>query len=186
MKTWLRCKACGYVLQEKELGDVCPACGVPRKMFEPYQHPVSEERRRILDLHLHPVAVHAPQALTFFLLLLTALFLAVGGPLQADLAAAIRILSICLPVTIAAAAAAGVIDARVRFHRVTTPLLKKKIALAVVFGAGSLALPPAVYFLPIGAPAAAGTLLFLEGVLLACSAILGMIGSRLLDARFPG
>jgi len=186
MKTWLRCKACGFIAQEKELQDVCPACGVPRKMFEPYQHPVSEERRRILDLHLHPVIVHAPQALAFLLLFLTALFLAARGSLQADLLATVRILSVCFPITIAAALASGVIDARVRFRRVGTPLLKKKIAIGSLFGVGSLAIPPAVYSLPLGIPVVLAALLLLEGALLGCSAMLGLIGTRLLDAKFPG
>ncbi len=186
MKAWLRCKACGYVLEERELGDVCPACGVPRSMFQPYQHPVSEKRRRILDLHLHPVAVHAPQALVFFLLLLTALLPIPGVPFQADLAATVRILSLLLPATVAAAVATGVVDARIRFRRVSTPILKRKIALGALFGTVSLALPGILYFLPFGSPLVLTTLLFLEGTLLACSAMLGILGSRLLDARFPG
>ncbi|PKN34673.1 MAG: hypothetical protein CVU61_07735 [Deltaproteobacteria bacterium HGW-Deltaproteobacteria-19] len=186
MKVWLRCKACGFIAEEKELRDVCPACGVPRKMFEPYQHPVSESRRRILDLHLHPVIVHAPQALAFLLLALTALLLLVRGSLQADLAASVRIMAVCLPVTIAAALASGIIDARVRFRRVGTPILKKKIAIGALFGIISLALPPIAWLQPADSAGTAVTLLVLEGMLLACSAVLGKMGVRLLDARFPG
>ena len=186
MKTWMRCKACGFVLEESELHEVCPACGVPRRMFEPYQHPVSESRRRILDLHLHPVIVHAPQALAFLLPVLTALLFVVQGPLQADLAASVRIMSFCLPVTIAAAFASGIIDARVRFHRVGTPLLKKKIAVGALFGALSLALPPIAWFMSFDSPGMAAALLVLEVTLLACGAFLGLIGARLLDAKFPG
>ncbi len=186
MKAWLRCKACGFIAEEKELRDVCPACGVPRKMFEPYRHPVSESRRRILDLHLHPVIVHVPQALVFLLIVLTALLLVVRGPLRADLVASIRIMAACLPVTIAAALVSGIIDARVRFRRVGTPFLRKKIVVGTLFGAISLAPPSIAYLLPSDSTGTVATLLILEAVMLACSSILGIMGVRLLDAKFPG
>ena len=48
MANLIRCKACGYVTCEGKIKDVCPACGVPAKMFEPYTDPVSEKRRRFL------------------------------------------------------------------------------------------------------------------------------------------
>lgn len=186
MKAWLRCKACGFIAEEKELRDVCPACGVPRKMFEPYRHPISESRRRILDLHMHPVVVHAPQALAFLLVVMTALLLMVRGPLQADLAASVRIMAICLPVTIAAALVSGIIDARVRFRRVGTPLLRKKIVVGALFGTISLALPPIAYLLPLDSTGTAATLLVMEAAMLACSSVLGLMGVRLQNAKFPG
>ena len=31
------CKPCGYVMKESELEDVCPACGLPKKVFEQYK-----------------------------------------------------------------------------------------------------------------------------------------------------
>ena len=76
MANLIRCKACGFVTDQGKIKDVCPACGVPAKMFEPYTHPVSLKRRRILDLHTHPVMVHFPQAfaLTLFLLSFCAFF----------------------------------------------------------------------------------------------------------------
>lgn len=186
MKAWLRCKACGFIAEENELRDVCPACGVPRKMFEPYRHPVSESRRRILDLHLHPVIVHVPQALAFLLIVLTALLLVVRGPLRADLAASIRVMAACLPVTITAALVSGIIDARVRFRRVGTPFLRKKIVVGTLFGVISLAPPSIAYLLPLDSTGTVATLLILEAVMLACSSILGIMGVRLLDAKFPG
>ncbi len=58
----LKCKACGYIIDEKKLGDVCPACGVPRKAFEPWTDDMSPRRRVLLTLNLHPIALHFPQA----------------------------------------------------------------------------------------------------------------------------
>jgi len=41
---WLICKACGYKIRSKNLKDVCPACGVNKKFFEPFSDNVSQVR----------------------------------------------------------------------------------------------------------------------------------------------
>ncbi len=74
MKEKVRCKACGYILDKDALGEVCPACGVKKEMFEPWDDKVGALRRSILEMDLHPVIVHAPQALTFLLLILSVTF----------------------------------------------------------------------------------------------------------------
>ena len=63
------CRPCGYVLKESELGDVCPACGLPRKVFEDYKERMSPGRSKILQLDLHPIAVHFPQSMLVLSLL---------------------------------------------------------------------------------------------------------------------
>ena len=57
----VRCRPCGYVMKESELGDVCPACGLPRNVFEPYRERVSANRLFILGLDIHPIAIHLSQ-----------------------------------------------------------------------------------------------------------------------------
>jgi uncharacterized membrane protein len=186
MANLMKCKACGFVIEQGKIKDVCPACGVPAKMFEPYTHPVSEKRRRILDLHTHPVLVHFPQAfaLTLFLLSLFAFF--VPAAVQEAFSSTIKVLSALLPFFVIPAIATGLLDGKLRFRRVTTPLLKQKIILALVFFivsvfmaglalSGQLLTTPAhVIF----------TLLALIPSL--CGALLGLIGGKLLDAKFPG
>jgi rubredoxin len=44
MKELVRCRPCGFVMDADKLGDVCPACGLPRKVFEPYRERVSLNR----------------------------------------------------------------------------------------------------------------------------------------------
>ena len=39
----VRCRACGFIMEEEKLGDVCPACGIPRKAFEPYKETMSKK-----------------------------------------------------------------------------------------------------------------------------------------------
>ena len=50
-------------MEAGKLGDVCPACGLPRKVFEPYRERVSINRLRLLNLDLHPIVIHLSQAM---------------------------------------------------------------------------------------------------------------------------
>ena len=77
MKTMIRCKACGYIMEGGKLGDKCPACGAPKTAFEPYTDPMAAPRRKMLNLQLHPIAVHFPItfAVAAFVFSLAILFL---------------------------------------------------------------------------------------------------------------
>lgn len=182
----MRCKACGFITDKDKIKDVCPACGVPAKMFEPYKYMVSVKRRRILDLHTHPVLVHFPQAFSVLLFLLAFAAFFVPAFLQEMLASTARVLSVLLPFFLVAAIAAGLLDGKIRFRKVTTPLLKKKIILSLIFFLTSvvmaaLALKGQFFMAP-------EHLFFtvLAGVIMLCGAFLGLIGGTLLDAKFPG
>ena len=48
MKKLYRCRVCGYILERANPPDVCPACGVKGKIFEEYDSPVSQKRRKLL------------------------------------------------------------------------------------------------------------------------------------------
>lgn len=187
MDNLVRCKACGYITVSTAVRDVCPACGVPAKMFEPYKDPVSARRRRILDLHTHPVMVHFPQAFALTLFLLG--FLVWVFPAEAfknEIGAAARVLSVLLPFFVIGAVLTGLLDGKLRFRKVTTPMLKKKILLSLIFFVISVFMALGVtlrweffqaYPLLSIALALAVTL---------CGAFLGLIGGKLLNAKFPG
>jgi len=66
MPNLIRCKACGFVIQEERLGDVCPRAVCRDRRLKPYKEKVSENRQKILDMHLHPVLVHFPKRLEFY------------------------------------------------------------------------------------------------------------------------
>ena len=51
----VRCKSCGFITRSASVKEVCPACGVPARMMEPYTDPLSEKRRRFA-LDIHPVS----------------------------------------------------------------------------------------------------------------------------------
>src|SRR5512140_738494 len=71
MKELVRCGPCGFVMDAEKLGDVCPACGLPRKVFEPYRERVSRNRLILLNFDLHPIAIHLSQALVILIPFLT-------------------------------------------------------------------------------------------------------------------
>jgi hypothetical protein len=184
MKKMVRCKLCGYVMEESQLGDVCPACGVASKVFEPYTDPVEPERRRILALDIHPVIVHAPQALAFVLLALIPLTRVVPAAWVDYLVKTITVLGILLPCTVAGAYASGLLDGKTRFRKLKTPLLVQKMVGGAIFFLVSLIMA----FLILstawlrGAPFVG--LCGLAVLSFGCTMWLGMIGVRLMPAIF--
>lgn len=186
MDDLMRCKACGFVTDRRNVKDVCPACGVPAKMLEPYTHPVSVKRRRILDLHTHPVCVHFPQALAFTLLLLSLAAFFLPANIQNAVASTMKVLAVLLPFFLIGAIATGFVDANLRFKRVDTPLLKKKIVLGLIFFVVAVVM---TILALRGLPLMSATHAVFTGLALIislCGALLGLIGGTLLDAKFPG
>ena len=185
MRKLVRCKACGFVTSEDKLADACPACGVPRRSFEDYVEPLSDRRSRILDVHLHPIIVHFAQAFSVFTMLLLVLVEITGGSLKADLLTTARVVLLFLPLTVAFAIPSGIIDGRTRFKKIRTELQLRKIAVGSLFLI--LSLPLAFIASDPGAMADKVELaLVLIVGCVACSAILGMIGTSMLDAKLPG
>jgi hypothetical protein len=186
MKQYVRCKACGYIMEASKVGELCPACGVPSKAFEPYEERISEERKRILDLHIHPIVVHLAQALAPLLVVLAAALALLGeGSLKAALLDTARVLAAFLPVAVVLAFAAGLIDGNLRFHKVTTPLLVRKMIAGALFFVVSLAAAALALFTGLEA-ATLAAFAFLELLSLAAAVTLGHWGFGLLSSRFPG
>jgi hypothetical protein len=186
MKRLVRCKLCGYVMTEDALQDVCPACGVARRLFEPYEDPVEPARRKFLALDIHPVVVHAPQALTFLMLLLLAARPFLPAAWLDHVVKTITVMALLLPPTAAGAFFTGLLDGSVRFGKLKTPLLRQKIVLGAAFFAltlGMLALVLAPGF-PGGDLAHPRILLLLNVLAFVCCSWLGVLGVKLLSAIF--
>lgn len=186
MATLVRCKACGFVTDQGKIKDVCPACGVPAKMFEAYTHSVSLERRRILDLHTHPVLVHFPQAFALTLFFLSFVPFFVPTVLQETLSSTIKVLSFLLPFSVVGAIVTGLLDGKLRFRKVTTPLLKKKIILSLIFFTTSIVMAVLALSGRIFTPPTNIIYPVLAVIISLCGGWLGLIGGKLLDAKFPG
>jgi len=187
MKALVRCKACGFIMDALKVEDVCPACGVPSKMFEAFTDNISEKRKWILDRHLHPVILHGPQGLVAFLFLFACALPFLSGTLHDQLAATVKVLAFCLPFTLVAAFLSGLLDAKVRFRRYGTPILRKKIVLGIIFFVLSLVLllVTQTAAAPEG-PAYVAATVIVSGLALSCGVVLGLLGGTILHARFPG
>ena len=130
MAELVRCRPCGYVMEADKLGDVCPACGMPRKVFEPYRERVSRKRIMVLDLDLHPIAIHFSQTFVGaipLIFLFTALFPSFYFD---ELMVVNKVMIITLPLTMIVAFSSGMIDGFTRFKTFNTPMLLKKIVLS--------------------------------------------------------
>jgi hypothetical protein len=185
-KKYVRCKVCGYIMEEGKVHDVCPACGVLAKMFEPYEEKLSEKRKRILDLHIHPIIVHMPQGLGFFLLAAFITLLFLSAPVKNSLSLTLKIISSSLFVSIIGAFLAGLLDGKIRFKKITTPILKQKIVLGIIFFLFSAAIIVNIFFFSLDS-IYNNIALIAEGIgAFVCSWILGTLGESMNGTRFPG
>jgi O-antigen/teichoic acid export membrane protein len=186
MGNLIRCKACGYVTKEGKIKDVCPACGVPAKMFESYKDPLSEKRRGIIDLHTHPIIVHFPQAFSLTLFMLAVLFFIAPAPVKDALCYTMKVLSFFLPFFVVLSFLTGLLDGKTRFRKVTTPFLKKKIITGLIFFITSIALAVLAFTEQFPSTPTLGYFTLLTIIAAGCTVLLGFIGGRLTEAKFPG
>lgn len=183
MAELVKCKACGFTIEKGKLGELCPACGVPKSAFEEYEPKISESRRKILDFHIHPVLVRFPQAFSISLLFFILINLFFPNFLRTEILNSIYILSLLLPFVVLASILGGLLDGKIRFKKLNTPHLKKKIIVGIIF----LILSWIQFIIVLSIPVDAVLiyLLFsnLGGVL--CGGYLGLIGGTLLEAKLP-
>jgi rubredoxin len=187
MKKLVRCKACGYIIEEGKLGDKCPACGAPKAAFLPYTDPISQGRRKTLSMDLHPIAVHFPTSfgVTIFVLSIAVLFFS-GSP-RLLLTSTIQLLALFIPLVLILAAIVGFLDGKVRFHKIkNSKILKRKILYASAFLLVSIALAITVWIGGLDQTAFIMLTTFLAALAVGFSTLLGLLGKSILDAAFPG
>jgi hypothetical protein len=181
MKELVRCKPCGYVMEAGKLKDVCPACGMPAKAFEPYRERVALNRLFVLSLDLHPIAIHLSQTFVFLipgLIIFTKLFPNIQNELFTHV---IQFSVYAFPLTLISAILTGILDGLFRFKTLTPPLLKLKI----IFSSIIIVLASAMFFVAKDGNYGLVTLLFSLGCLI-CAVRLGLLGKHLIDVILPG
>jgi hypothetical protein len=186
MVNLVRCKACGYVTAEGNIKDVCPACGVPAKMFEPYQDPVAEKRRKILGMHIHPIIVHFPQSFAFTLFVLAVLSFVAPPQINGILNCTIRVISSAFPFFLTLALLTGIVDGKTRFRKMTTPFLKKKIIFGLGFLATSIVIAVVALAQQLSSIPEMALFTMLTIIAVGFSVALGLIGGELMEAKLPG
>jgi len=177
----VRCRPCGYVMKASDLGDVCPACGLPRNVFEPYRERVSANRLFILALDIHPIAIHLSQtfvALTPLLIIFHLLF----PDFQETIVHSVINFSIfALPFSLILSFISGLIDGITRFKTLKTPLLRSKIifssTILVLAFIQLLIFTPGVY---------TWITILLSLAAFGCAVKLGLVGKHLIDVILPG
>jgi rubredoxin len=182
----MRCKSCGYVMEAGKVGEVCPACGVPRKMMESWNDPVSERRRMFLSLDMHPIVDHFSVSFVASAFVLSLVVLILPDFFPGTLTSIFRGFLGVLPLAVIASFVTGLFDARVRFRRTTTPVLtSKKLYGGALFlcsiGAAAIAFLVGPY---VPWARAADAVILSAGVVIAVR--LGRLGQGLLQAIFPG
>lgn len=179
----VRCRPCGYVMRASDLkeGDVCPACGLPHTVFEPYRERVSANRLFILGLDIHPIAIHLSQ--TFVALTPMLIFFHMIFPdFNATIVHSVITFSLwALPISLVASTVSGILDGVTRFKTLRTPLLKSKIVYSVLILITSIA--TLVMYTPEDYQ---WYIILLSIISLAFAVKLGLMGKRLIDVILPG
>lgn len=184
MKEYLKCRACGFIMDKDGAPDICPACGVPKKVFEDFKYNITPRRKLIMDLNLHPIMLHLPQAITGLIPFFAVLSLITDASLGIKFLYTVEIITYILPLSVSAAAITGVFDGKNRFKKLSTPALKKKIILASVLLILTTAMPSLVF--TMGIKEALFPLIGLSMLALANEALLSKIGIKLIYAYLPG
>jgi hypothetical protein len=186
MKKLYKCRVCGYVVGRKDPPGICPACGVKGKIFEEYESPISEKRRKVLELQIHPVMVHLPIAFVSSMFLINVLRIIGFINDQSVFICMLRAIVLILPFVAIFATLAGMFDGKIRFKRINTPHLKKKLVLACFFILISISLFVIQYFFDLHRSTYNIIILIHSTVLLGIATPLGLIGGKLLESKVRG
>jgi rubredoxin len=181
MKELVRCRPCGFVMEADKLGDVCPACGLPRKVFEPYREKVSINRLFVLNLDLHPIAIHLSQAIVITIPIL-ALLINLFDNFYPEILKPVLIFCIAIfPFTLILSFLTGVVDGLTRFKTLKTPLLNVKFIAGIVITVFSFAL-----FIIAPIEDYQMWTIIIGFLCLATGIQLGLWGKKLIDVILPG
>ncbi|MCF8367833.1 MAG: hypothetical protein K9G76_02235 [Bacteroidales bacterium] len=181
----VRCRPCGYVMEAGKLGDVCPACGLPRKVFEPYREKVSRKRLTVLNLDLHPIAIHFSQTFVGAIPLLFLFTFLFPDFYSEELSIVNKVMIITLPLTMIVALFTGLIDGFTRFKTYNTPMLIQKIVLSGIVTLLSIIASALVISSGLTPNNTFIIILLILGCL-ACAVLLGLLGKKLIDVILPG
>ena len=138
-----------------------------------------------MELNMHPISAHLPQAFVIVIPLLILGSLVTGSKTGQELVVTAKWLSILLPFAVLASMSLGVIDGLTRFKKINTPMLFRKVILGLVL----LILSTAMALLVIFEGLNEGTMwivLALGVGCFACQVLLGFLGGKLRCARLEG
>src|SRR5271157_241152 len=178
---WI-CRLCGFIYKGKS-PPVCPACGAPATSFVPFKMMAEEKRVKLLKMDLHPIATHFAVGGAMLLTFVFLVSLIFGNSIlnvQVGYGGVLDFFVIWQPLFTIVTFLAGIMDGKLRYKKLQTQFLKRKIFL----GVGMLA--SSILVLIFHFTSASGTNLALKVLelifilaTLGCAGMLGMIGGQL-------
>ncbi len=186
MNKLYKCKVCGFIYKRKTLPDLCPACGFKGKIFEEYEPTVSAKRRKALELHAHPALVHFPIAVITYIFFINLFILAKVIAWHSVFVASLKAMVWLLPFVTLIGMLSGLYDGKLRFKKINTPLLKKKLLFSILLIVVSTSLFVLQYVLELDQSSFSLLILVHSFVLLVLVTSLGLIGGTLLDSKVRG
>ncbi len=184
MKEYLKCKACGFIMNKDSSPEICPACGISKKVFEDYKYNISLRRKFIMDLDFHPIMLHLPQGITGMIPLFGILSLITDASWGIKFLYTVEIITYLLPLSVLATMLTGMFDGKNRFKKLGTPALKKKMILAAILLIFTSVMPYLVF--SMGIKDALFPLIGLSIIALANETMLSKVGIKLIFAFLPG
>ena len=185
MKTYIRCKACGFIMDENHLKDLCPACGLPKTVFEPYTKKISPQRQFIIDQHIHPISVHFPQVFIAVIVVMLSLAFWVDDPLRGEFLVAAKLSILGFPLSVFLGFITGLIDGKIRFKKLNTPLLKNKTIVGIILQLLSIAVF-ILYWVNGFTPVTMQIIILLSILSALCGVYLGRAGSSMFNSMMAG
>ncbi len=185
MKTYIRCKACGFIMDENHLENLCPACGLPKTVFEPYTKKISPQRQFIIDQHIHPISVHFPQVFIAVIIVMLSLGFWVDDPLRGEFLVAAKLSILGFPLSVFIGFITGLIDGKIRFKKLNTPLLKNKAIVGIILQILSIAVFT-LYWVNGFTPITMQIIILLSIVSALCGVYLGRAGSSMFNSMMAG
>lgn len=187
---YIICRVCGYIDTADKIDQVCPACGYPKTVWMEYKpRRINETRRKLLDLHIHPIAVHFPivgSVMTFVLpvvALIVPFLTFLPDTFDDRLYDATWMISLVLPLLSILGAVTGYVGGKLRYKTVKAPILKQKIVLSVLYFIVTLLQCYVAY--AYGVSSGNALLVVLLGVASSVLAsVLGKMGSHLFAGKF--
>lgn len=180
---WIICRVCGYIEEAKYRDQPCPTCGFPPTVWMDYKpRRINPTREKLLDLHLHPIAVHFPIAATAASFIVPVIALVI--PSIADvLFSAITLVAMILPLLVIIGGISGYIGSILRYKTGKSKIPKAKIYLTIIYFI--LSCVQAYIAIADGVNADNAWIMIILGIVASVfAAKLGKMGSYLFAGRF--
>ena len=180
---WIICRVCGYIEEAKYRDQPCPTCGFPPTVWMDYKpRRINPTREKLLDLHLHPIAVHFPIVATAASFIVPVIALVI--PSIADvLFSAITLVAMILPLLVIIGGISGYIGSILRYKTGKSKIPKAKIYLTIIYFI--LSCVQAYIAIADGVNADNAWIMIILGIVASVfAAKLGKMGSYLFAGRF--